>query len=136
MGLAKEFRDFVMRGNVVDLAVGVVIGAAFNDVVKSLVDNIFTPVISKATSSVNFNELAVNFPNPTDPSKTLVSLTYGKFLNSAIAFLIVAFCLFLVIKLMNAVNRKNVDAPPPPAPPTKDQELLTEIRDLLRAKSG
>jgi large conductance mechanosensitive channel len=102
--------------------------------VKSLVDNIVTPVISKATSSVNFSELAVKFPNPADPSQTLVAISYGKFLNSAIAFVIIAFCLFLVIKLMNALNRKSVDAPPPPAPPTKEQELLTEIRDLLRTQ--
>lgn len=134
MGMAKEFRDFIMRGNVVDMAVGVVIGGAFGAIVKSLVDDIFTPVISSVAGIVDFSKLAVDIPSPKDPSQVLVAIGYGKFINAFIAFLIVAFCMFLVIKVMNAVMRKNADAPPPPAPPTKEQELLTEIRDLLRAK--
>ncbi|MCE9608390.1 MAG: large-conductance mechanosensitive channel protein MscL [Planctomycetia bacterium] len=131
MTFAKEFRDFVMRGNVVDMAVGVVIGAAFGKIVTSLVEDIFLPVVGTITGKIDFSTLAAKVYDPTT-NNVLVTIPYGKFINAVVAFLIVAFCLFMVIKAMNAMTRKSADAPPPPAPPTKEQELLAEIRDLLQ----
>ena len=135
MGMLKEFRDFAMRGNVVDMAVGVVIGGAFGAVVKSLVDDIFSPAIGAAAGGIDFSNKAITVANPLDAAKPVL-IAYGKFINVVIAFMIVAFCLFLIVKLMNTLMRKSADAPPPPAPPTKEQELLTEIRDLLRTQRG
>lgn len=133
MSFSKEFRDFVMRGNVVDMAVGVVIGAAFGKIVTSLVEDIFLPVVGTITGKIDFSKLAANVTNPTN-GDVLVSIPYGKFVQAVVAFLIVAFCLFMVIKAMNRLSRKSAAEPAPPAPPTKEQELLTEIRDLLRAQ--
>lgn len=133
MGFAKEFRDFVMRGNVVDMAVGVVIGAAFGKIVSSLVDDIFLPVVGTITGKIDFSNLAAKVTDPTS-GNVLVTIPYGKFVQAVVAFLIVAFCLFMVIKAMNRLSRKSASEPAPPAPPTKEQELLTEIRDLLRAQ--
>jgi len=130
MGMAKEFRDFVMRGNVVDMAVGVVIGAAFGKIVTSMVEDIFMPIVGVFTGKIDFSKLAANVKDPL--SESVVTIPYGKFINATVAFLIVALCLFMVIKAMNAMSRKSAHEPPPPAPPTKEQELLAEIRDLLQ----
>jgi large conductance mechanosensitive channel len=132
MGMMKEFKEFAMRGNVMDMAVGVVIGAAFGTIVKSLVDDIINPLIGMVAKTDTFSDkgLIIKIPNTTME----VSLAYGKFVNACVQFTLVAFCLFLIVKAMNAMKRSNANTPPPPAPPTKDQELLTEIRDWLLSR--
>ena len=141
--MIKEFKEFAMRGNVVDLAVGVVIGAAFGKIVTSMVNDVLMPPIGKAMGGVNFADLFINL----DPAKgTFASLkaakdagaaviAYGAFINTVIDFIIVAFCIFIVVKGMNTLKRKPVPAAPAPPPePTKEEKLLTEIRDLLKAR--
>ena len=126
MGIIKEFRDFAVKGNVIDMAVGIVIGTAFTAIVQSLVKDIITPPIGYVLGKVDFKDLAIKMPTDTDP----VTINYGMFINAGINFLIVAFVMFLVIKGINKLKKKQEAAP---AKPTKDQELLTEIRDLLKA---
>lgn len=139
MGLINEFKQFAMRGNVVDLAVGVIIGAAFGKVVSSLVDEIMMPMIGLATRGIDFSSMYIDLSGkaagmsyPDAKKAGLAVLGYGSLINAIIYFIIVAFCLFMVIKAMNRAMPK----PPPPAPagPTTDQKLLTEIRDLLAAR--
>lgn len=130
-GLVKEFKEFISRGNVVDMAVGMIIGSAFTAIVKSLVDDIFTPAIGAMMLGVNFDRLGVTIPIGGQPY-----INFGNFIQNIITFLITALCLFMVVKFMNAFRRKQAEAPPAPAAPTKDQELLTEIRDLLKAQQG
>ena len=131
MGLLKEFRTFIERGNVIDLAVGIIIGAAFTKIVGSLVADILMPLLGILTSQVNFATLKYELRNPLEPDKALVTLTYGNFLQATIDFLIVAFCVFLLVKGINALKRKEEEAPKPPPP---EEVLLTEIRDLLKAR--
>jgi large conductance mechanosensitive channel len=124
--MLKEFKTFVMRGNVVDLAVGVIIGGAFNKIVGSLIDDVITPLLLKpaldAANLSHLNDLTV-----------FGTVKYGVFLSAVINFIIVAFILFLIIKGMNAAQRKEDNKPaPPPAPIRDDIKLLTEIRDLLK----
>ena len=133
MGVFSEFREFIQRGNVVDLAVGVIIGAAFNDIVKVLVDQVVMPPIGMLTSGVDFSKLAIVL-KPDDPSTAaneLVAIQYGALINAGLKFLIVAWVVFLLVKAVNAMRRAPapVDAAPPP-----EQVLLTEIRDLLKAR--
>ena len=133
MGMFKEFKEFALRGNVVDLAVGVIIGGAFGKIVSSLVDNIMMPVVGYFTGGVDFKDKVITLVKSGElGAKVDVTIGYGVFINTVINFLIVAFCMFLVIKAMNAAVKKA--PPPPPAGPTADQKLLTEIRDLLAAK--
>ncbi len=123
--MLKEFKAFAMRGNVIDLAVGVVIGAAFNKIVGSLIDDVITPLILKpALDAANLSHL-----NELVAFKTV---KYGVFLSSVLNFIIVAFVLFLIIKGMNAAQKKEEAKPAAPAPPPADIQLLTEIRDLLK----
>jgi large conductance mechanosensitive channel len=130
MSMVSEFREFIQRGNVVDMAVGVIMGAAFGKVVSALVDGVLMPPIGLATGGVNFSDLRVAIGG--DPQAP-VAIHYGAFLQTAIDFLIVAFCVFLLVK---AVNRLRVPPPAPaPAGPPEDVKLLTEIRDLLRRSS-
>lgn len=140
LGILGEFKEFAMRGNVVDLAVGVIIGAAFGKIVTSLVGDILMPPIGKAMGGVDFKSLyfplydthGVQAKTLEEAQKAGPVIAYGSFINTIIDFIIVAFCIFLVVKLMNKLNTK----PAPPAPATPPQEkLLTEIRDLLKAKS-
>ena len=135
MAILKEFKQFAMRGNVVDLAVGVIIGAAFGSVVSSLVKDVIMPPIGFVLGKMDFQNLAFTLHQATMPDgKDAVVIRYGAFLNSVIGFVIQAFCVFLIVKGMNALQRKE-EAKPAPAPgPTTDQKLLTEIRDLLKAK--
>ena len=137
--MLKEFRDFAMKGNVVDLAVGVIIGAAFGAIVSSLVGDIIMPVIGAITGGLDFSNYftgmskAVTATNLVDAKKQGAVLAWGSFLTVTLNFLIVAFVLFVVIRFINKFKREEAKPAESPAP-TKDQELLTEIRDLLRAK--
>ncbi len=132
----KEFRDFAMRGNVVDLAVGVIIGAAFGAIVTSLVSDIIMPLVGVATGGVDFSALAYVLKPASvgvdGKEVAAVAVSYGKFLNFVITFLIVAFAMFLVVKGMNNMKKKQEEAPAAPAPPPEEVVLLTQIRDLLK----
>lgn len=127
MGFAKEFKEFALKGNVLDLAVGVVIGAAFGAIVKSMVEDIITPLILtpvlKAADLEDIKDLTWG-----------AGVKYGNFLSNVLSFLIVAFVLFLVIKGVNAMRKKDVEAPAEPPAPTNEEKLLMEIRDALKAK--
>jgi large conductance mechanosensitive channel len=137
--MLKEFRDFAMKGNVVDLAIGVIIGAAFGAIVTSMVSDIIMPIIGAVTGGLDFSNYftplaaKVTATNLVDAKKQGAVLAWGNFLTLILNFAIISFVLFLVIRAMNAVKRKEAEAPPPA--PTKDQLLLTEIRDLLKQKA-
>ena len=111
MGMIKEFKEFAMRGNVMDMAVGIIIGGAFGTIVKSMVDDVLMPPIGKMMGKVDFSNLKVVLEEAEDPAKE-VAIRYGQFINNVIAFLIVAFCVFLLIKAMNAAKKKEEAAPP------------------------
>jgi len=129
MSLASEFREFAMRGNVIDLAVGVVIGGAFGKIVSSLVDAIVMPIVGAATSGVDLSELAANIGTEEMP----VLIKYGAFIQSAIDFIIIAFVIFMALKGINRLKRPPEPAvPAAPPPPPREQQLLEEIRDLLK----
>lgn len=151
MSILKEFKEFAMRGNVVDLAVGVVIGAAFGKIVTSLVNDVIMPPIGKLTGGVDFNDLYIDLDHAklqqyVDANKLNAShvtlaqakaagaavIAYGSFLSTILDFLIVAFCIFLLVKLMNRLWKQ---PQPAPAVPTPTESLLIEIRDLLKAKT-
>ncbi len=123
MGMLKEFKDFAMKGNVIDLAIGVVIGAAFGKIVSSLVDDVITPLIlDPALKAANLSNIA---------DLKIGAVKYGSFLSATISFIIIAFVLFLIVKGINAANKKKEAAAPPPATP-EDIQLLREIRDALK----
>ena len=124
--LISEFKDFAMRGNVMDMAVGVIIGGAFGKIVSSLVEDVIMPVVGMATGGVDFTELSVKIGE--------ASVAYGKFVQNVVDFLIVAFCIFMVVKGINKLSKKKEEAPAAPPEPTADQKLLAEIRDLLKNK--
>jgi len=131
MSLASEFKEFAMKGSVVDLAVGVIIGAAFGKIVSSLVGDIFMPVLGKAIGGFNFSDLAVDLGK--DPTGKEVLIKYGTFLQMMFDFLVIAVVLFIAIKGLNRLKMPPVVVapPPPPAPVPREQVLLEEIRDLL-----
>ncbi len=142
MSMIKEFRDFAMKGNVVDLAVGVIIGAAFGTIVSSLVDDVVMPPIGLLLAGIDFSTLklviqqaapAVGAEGAADfvAARPEVAIAYGKFINAAIKFIIVAWVLFMIIRAMNAMKKKDEAAPAPTAPP-EDIVLLREIRDALK----
>jgi len=136
--MLKEFRDFAMKGNVVDLAVGVIIGAAFGAIVASLVADVIMPLIGAITGGLDFSNYflglskAVTASNLVDAKKQGAVLAYGSFLTITLNFVIVAFVLFTVIRLMNQLKRNEAAAPAAPPKTTREEELLTEIRDLLK----
>lgn len=136
MSIFSEFREFIARGNVVDLAVGVIIGGAFGSITKSLVDGVIMPPIGLLTSGVDFSKLeyVLKADDPATKANELVAIQYGAFLNTCIQFLIVAFVVFLLVKAVNAMRRQEAESPTPPAAPTPEETLLTEIRDLLKAR--
>ncbi|PRD54537.1 large-conductance mechanosensitive channel protein MscL [Sphingobacterium gobiense] len=135
MGFLKEFKEFAMRGSVVDLAIGVVIGGAFGKIVTSLVDDIIMPPIGYITGGIDFTEMRYIMTEANEAAGvTEVSINYGNFINVIIQFIIVALCIFMVIKGMNSLKRKKEEAPAAPAGPSKEEVLLTEIRDALRSK--
>jgi large conductance mechanosensitive channel len=135
MAIIKEFKEFAMRGNVVDLAVGVIIGAAFGKIVTSLVNDVIMPPIGYLTGGIDFKNLKVLI-KAGDPAKKIadVSINYGNFINTVIEFLIVAFCIFMVVKAINSL-KKPEEVAPAEVVPTKEEILLTEIRDLLAKKA-
>lgn len=133
MSLASEFKEFAMKGNVVDLAVGVIIGAAFGKIVSSLVGDIFMPVLGKVVGNFNFSDLAVGLGK--DPSGKDVLIKYGAFIQTIFDFAIIAFVLFLAIKFINRLKRPPPAEAPAPAPPPRSEVLLEEIRDLLAKRA-
>lgn len=124
MSMLKEFKEFAMKGNVVDLAVGVIIGGAFGAIVSSLVGDVIMPIIGVLTGGIDFTGLAVTVGE--------ASIAYGKFLQAVFVFIIIAFALFLLIKGINAAKKEEAAAPAPPPAPAEDIVLLTQIRDLLK----
>ncbi len=133
MGMAQEFKTFAMRGNVVDMAVGIIIGGAFGKIVSSFVADVIMPPIGLALGGVDFSNLALTLKAATADAEA-VTLNYGVFINTVLDFLIVAFAIFMMIKLMNAAKKKEEAAPASPPAPSKEEVLLTEIRDALRSR--
>lgn len=126
MGLIKEFKEFAVRGNVVDMAVGVIIGGAFGKIVTSLVEDMIMPLIGVVIGGVDFTSLVLNVRG--------VDVAYGNFIQQVFNFLIIAFSIFIVIKGINSMKKKEEEVEPVPPEPTKEEVLLTEIRDLLKQK--
>lgn len=148
MGFMKEFKEFAMKGNLIDMAIGVVIGAAFGKVVSAFIDGIVMPPIGKLMGNMNFSELYFSISDKVDAAKTAAGgslsladakkigpvVAYGEFLTMVIDFIIVAFVVFMVIKMMNRMKKKQEEAPAAPPAPSKEELLLTEIRDILKNK--
>ena len=133
MGLVKEFKDFAMKGNVVDMAIGIIVGAGFGKIVSSLVADVIMPPIGLLVGGVDFSGLKVTLKEAVD-GKAAVTLNYGQFLQTVIDFTIVAFAVFMLIKVMNSLNKKKEEAPAAPAPEPKQEVLLREIRDILKSR--
>jgi len=136
MAIIKEFKEFISKGNVVDLAVGVIIGAAFGKIITSLVDDVLMPPLGYLTGGVDFADkkwvlISADAVNKVEE----VAIRYGNFINTVIQFLIVSLCIFTVIKAINALKRKEVETPAAPAPPSAEESLLAEIRDLLKSQT-
>jgi large conductance mechanosensitive channel len=138
--MLKEFREFAMRGNVVDLAVGFILGGAFSTIVRSLVNDILMPPLGLVLGGVDFTNLFIALGDVQYESLAAAqeagaaTINYGLFINNVIAFVILAFALFLIIKAMNSMNKKQEEAPAAPPAPSNEEVLLTEIRDLLAKK--
>jgi large conductance mechanosensitive channel len=133
VGLGSEFKEFAMKGNVVDLAVGVIIGAAFGKIVSSLVGDVIMPVLGKVIGDINFSDLAVTLGK--DPTGKDVLIKYGSFIQTTFDFLIIAIVLFLAIKGINKLKKPAPAIPAPPPPPPRSDVLLEEIRDLLAKRA-
>ena len=130
MKLVDEFKAFVMRGNVVDMAVGVIIGGAFGKIVTSLVNDIFMPIIGMVLGNVNFTSLEIKLGEPVEGAEQ-AAIKYGMFIQEIVNFLIIALCIFMFIKLITKMQKKKEEEPAPAPEPTKEEVLLTEIRDAL-----
>ena len=137
--ILSEFKEFAMKGNVVDMAFGVIIGGAFGKIVSSLVNDVIMPVVGIATGGLDFKEhkliLKAAVMNGEEVVTPEVAMTYGVFIQNIVDFLIIAFCIFMAIKFMNRFKKKVEEAPAAPAEPTKEEVLLTEIRDLLKQQA-
>jgi len=131
MSLMKEFKSFAMRGNVVDLAVAVVIGGAFGRIVSSLVNDIIMPPLGVLLGGVDFKDLVIVIKKATEEVDA-VTLNYGMFIQNIIDFIIIAFAIFMIIKGINSLRKKEAETPADPPAPTTQEQLLTEIRDLLK----
>jgi len=131
MSMIKEFKEFAMRGNVVDMAVGIIIGGAFGKIVSSFVGDVIMPPIGVLLGGVDFSNLSITLRQATETAPAVI-LSYGKFINTIIDFIIIAFAIFMAIKAMNSMKKKEVEAPAAPPAPPADVQLLTEIRDLLK----
>ncbi|WP_309644655.1 large-conductance mechanosensitive channel protein MscL [Phenylobacterium sp.] len=136
MSTFSEFREFIARGNVVDLAVGVIIGASFGKIVTSLVDQVIMPPIGLALGGLDFSKLqwVLRADDAATPASELVAIQYGAFLNTMIQFVIVAWVVFLLVKAVNTMRREQAAAPEAPPAPTPSESLLAEIRDLLKSR--
>ena len=136
----SDFKEFAMRGNVIDMAVGVVIGAAFGKIISSLVDDIIMPLVGVVTGGINFTDYKWVIQKAVVDSQTQevltpeVTMNWGSWVQTLVDFIIVAFCIFVAIKAINQLKRKKEEAPAPAPAPTKEEVLLTEIRDLLKEK--
>ncbi len=131
MSIIKEFKEFALRGNVIDLAVAVVIGGAFGKIVSSFVADVLMPPIGLLLGGVNFTDLVITLKKA-QGDVAAVTLQYGNFLQAVVDFLIIALAIFMMIKAINLAKKKEEEAPAPPPEPTKEETLLTEIRDLLK----
>lgn len=133
MQILKEFKEFAVKGNVIDMAVGIIVGAAFGKIVSSFVADVVTPPIGLLLGGVDFSNLAITLKAAADGLPAVV-LNYGKFIQTVVDFTIIAFAIFMAIKAINTMKRKEEAAPATPPEPTKEEQLLTEIRDLLKEK--
>lgn len=133
MSMMKEFKEFAMKGNVVDLAVGVIIGGAFGKIVTSLVDDMIMPLLSVVIGKINFSDLKIVLVEAQGEAAE-VAFRYGAFLQNVLNFLIIAFSIFMMVKLMNAARKKEEALPAPPPEPTKTEVLLEEIKEILKKK--
>lgn len=133
MSLLSEFKAFAVKGNVVDMAVGIIIGAAFGKIVSSFVGDVVMPPVGLLVGGVDFSDLAITL-KAAEGNAPAVVLAYGKFIQTVLDFMIVAFAIFMGVKVINKLKREEAAAPEVPPAPTKDQELLSEIRDLLKAQ--
>jgi large conductance mechanosensitive channel len=133
MGFMKEFKEFAMRGNVVDMAVGIIIGGAFGKIVSSFVGDVIMPPLGLIIGGVDFTNLAITLKPAVDKAAA-VTLNYGKFIQTVFDFTIIAFAIFIAIKAMNALKKKEEAAPAAPPPPSNQEVLLGEIRDLLKTR--
>lgn len=131
MGLMGDFKNFAMKGNVLDLATAVIIGGAFGKIISSLVNDVLMPPLGLLLGKVDFKELKLILQRGVDGGAD-VTLNYGMFVQNIVDFLIIAFCIFLIIRAYQKMERKKVEAPAPPPAPSKQEELLAEIRDLLK----
>ena len=134
MGMMKEFKEFAMKGNVVDMAVGIVIGAAFGKIVSSFVKDVLMPPIGVLMGGVNFSDLSITLKEAVGKTPAVV-VKYGVFIQTVIDFAIVAFAIFMLIRGINAMKRKEEETPAAPPEPPKEEILLTEIRDILKEKA-
>lgn len=139
MGMLKEFKEFAMRGNVMDMAVGVIMGGAFGKIVSSIVSDVVMPPVGLLVGGVNFTDLKIILKHATTDAAghavPAVTLNYGNFIQTTFDFLIIAIAIFLVIKGINSFHQKKADEPAAEPPPSKEEILLTEIRDLLKAQN-
>jgi large conductance mechanosensitive channel len=134
MSVVKEFKEFAVKGNMIDMAVGIIVGAAFGKIIASLVSDVLMPPLGLLIGGVNFTTLKATLGLPIE-GKEPATINYGNFIQATVDFLIVAFVVFLMVKAINKMKRKEEAAPTAPPSPTKDQILLTEIRDLLKARA-
>ena len=135
MGMMKEFKEFAVKGNVVDMAVGIVIGAAFGKIVSSFVKDVLMPPIGVLLGGMDFSKLSLTVKSAMGKTAA-VTINYGQFIQTVIDFTIIALAIFLMVKGINSLKRKEEEAPKPPAAPPKEEILLTEIRDLLKEKAS
>lgn len=133
MGMIKEFQDFAVKGNVVDMAVGIIIGGAFGTIVKSLVSDIIMPPVGILMGGIDFSEIVITLKEATADAEA-VTMNIGTFVNNIISFLIVAWAVFMLVKAMNSLKKKAEEAPAEPPAPPKSEVLLEEIRDALKAR--
>lgn len=131
MSMLKDFKDFAMKGNVLDMAVGIIIGGAFGKIISSLVTDVIMPPIGLAMGGVDFSNLMVTLKKA-EETKPAVTLRYGVFVNTVIDFVIVAFAIFMIVKIITAMKRKQAQAPSAPPQPSNEEVLLKEIRDILK----
>ncbi len=133
MGMIKEFKTFAMRGNVVDMAVGIVIGGAFGKIISSFVADVVMPPLGLLMGNVNFTELVLTLQEASGEAAA-ITINYGKFIQTVVDFVLVAFAIFMVVKGMNSMKKKEEAAPAAPPAPSKEEVLLGEIRDILKQK--